>query len=274
MVIYPNAKINLGLAVTQKREDGYHDLDTHFIPVPGLHDIITIRRAKEFTFLLDGIQLDCTPEDNIIVRAYRQLKKLYPRRVKPVSICVTKCIPFGAGLGGGSSDAAFTVKALNEMFHLHLTNEQMEAVVAPLGADCPFFIQNTPRRAQGIGNIFKAPNEEFIEAIRYKYIVIVKPNCTVNTAAAYKGIIPRNQLPPHSRHHRWHNDFEDTIFPQFPEIEAVKNNLIKCGAFFASMSGSGAAVFGLFKDKKSAANATASEAFENCFAHFEQIHID
>ena len=157
MILYPNAKINLGLAVMRKRADGYHDLETIFLPVTELHDeleVMPLATSSEqpYTFVQEGIAVDCSPEDNLIIRAYLAMRDRYPQ-VGPVAIRFRKLIPFGAGLGGGSADAAYMVKAVNTLFSLGLTDEEMETIVSPLGADCAFFIQNRPRYAEGIGNI-------------------------------------------------------------------------------------------------------------------------
>lgn len=272
MVVFPNAKINLGLAVTHKREDGYHDLETLFVPIPGLHDILSINKSDKLEFCQsDG--LDCRPEDNLVLKAYEAVRSRFPKKVKPCKICLTKLIPFGAGLGGGSADAAFTVVALNQLFRLRMTDEEMETLVAPLGADCPIFIQNRPRFARGTGNIFSEPKTADLQAVNGLYIVLVKPNCAVSTAAAYRGIVPRDQEPPRTRHQHWQNDFEKTVFPLFPEIAELKNNLKKHGAIFTSMSGSGATVFALFNDKKTASDIASNAMYADYFVHIEQLTL-
>lgn len=268
MQFFPNAKINLGLAVTHRRSDGYHDLETLFLPVPGLHDVLTVEPAETLSFS-QGDELDCAPEDNLVVKAYRAVLQQFSSRVQPVDITLEKRIPFGAGLGGGSADAAFMVKALNELFSLGMTNEQMEDLVSPLGADCAFFIQNRPRFARGIGNIFSEPNQATLAEIAGKTLVLVKPDCAVSTAHAYRGICPRDQRPD-TEFPKWHNDFEDTVFPLFPEIAAVKQQLIDMGADFASMSGSGATVFAIFSQQPEEVRNMLHDRF-SYFTHIEPL---
>ena len=148
----PNCKINLGLRVVRKRPDGYHDLDTVFYPIYGLHDELDVEKADTLSFEQTGITVDCIPEDNLIIKCYRLMASKYPQ-IGVVRIRFKKNIPFGAGLGGGSSDAAHMALALNDLFDLGLSKEQLAAEVRPLGADCPFFIYNTPCHAEGIGDI-------------------------------------------------------------------------------------------------------------------------
>ena len=157
MILLPNCKINLGLRVVRKREDGYHDLETIFVPIYGLHDELEVVRASSFSFVQEGIAVDCKPEDNLIVKCYRQMKANYPQ-IGNVKVRFKKNIPFGAGLGGGSSDAAHMAIALNELFALGLSTEELAAEVAPLGADCPFFIYNVPCYAEGIGEVLDEPD--------------------------------------------------------------------------------------------------------------------
>lgn len=261
MLLYPNAKINLGLSVVRKREDGYHDLETIFLPVTDLHDELelTPRAAEGYHFEQSGIVVDCPPEKNLIVRVYNKMKELYPG-IGGVDIRFTKNIPFGAGLGGGSADAAMMAVGLSLLFDLDLTAEELEQIVAPLGADCAFFVQNRPRFAEGIGNVFSEVPETLMEQLRGKWLLLMKPDCAVSTAAAYKGIhahpadVPLREaiLRPINE---WQscivNDFEASVFPQFPEIAALKQMLLNKGAIYAAMSGSGASVFGIFDEQPS-----------------------
>ena len=260
MTCYPNAKINLGLNIISKRPDGYHNLETVFLPVPGLHDEleITVSDAPEpYSFEQEGIAVDCPAEDNLIIRAYLRVREHCPQ-VGNVCIRFRKCIPFGAGLGGGSADAAFTVKALNELFSLGMTPEEMERLVTPLGADCAFFIQNRPRFAEGVGEIFSEVPEGLNDQLRGKWLLLVKPDCAVSTRAAYQGIRPHRPAvalkdaltrPIQTWQQTVLNDFEESVFPQFPEIAAWKQRLLDLGALYVAMSGSGATVFGLFPEK-------------------------
>ena len=251
MYLTPNCKINIGLRVVRKREDGYHDLETIFYPIFALHDELEILPAAEFSFEQEGIVVDCPPEQNLIIRCYHRMRERYPA-IGEVSIRFRKNIPFGAGLGGGSSDAAHTAIALNELFHLGLTREQLAAEVRPLGADCPFFIYNTPCFAEGIGDIL-TPIDFSLKGYR---IVMIKPACAVSTREAYSGLHlsadKQNQFSNFQIYKFTNlqiaNDFEQSVFPLHPEIAHIKKRLLDAGAFYASMSGSGSTVFGLFQD--------------------------
>ena len=253
MLLLPNCKINVGLRVVRKREDGYHDLETIFYPIFALHDELEILPAAEFSFEQEGIVVDCPPEQNLIIRCYRRMREHYPA-IGEVSIRFRKNIPFGAGLGGGSSDAAHTAIALNELFHLGLTREQLAAEVRPLGADCPFFIYNTPCFAEGIGDLL-TPIDFSLKGYR---ILMIKPACGVSTREAYSGLHlsadkhARPKLIDQWSNSKWlngqmENDFEQSVFPLHPEIAHIKKRLLDAGALYASMSGSGSTVFGLFE---------------------------
>ena len=183
MLLLPNCKINVGLRVVRKREDGYHDLETIFYPIFALHDELEIQPAAAFSFTQEGIAVDCPPEENLIIRCYRRMREHYPS-IGEVSIRFRKNIPFGAGLGGGSSDAAHTAIALNELFCLGLSREQLAAEVRPLGADCPFFVYNTPCFAEGIGDLL-TPIDFSLKGYR---ILMIKPACGVSTREAYSGL--------------------------------------------------------------------------------------
>lgn len=253
MVLYPNCKINIGLRVVRKREDGYHDLETIFYPVFGLHDELHVEPSQEFVFEQDGITLDCLPTDNLILKVYDRMRLRYPQ-IGHVKIRFKKNIPFGAGLGGGSSDAAHMAIALNEIFALGLTKEQLADEVRPLGADCPFFIYNTPCYAEGIGDKL-TPIHLAMSGLR---LVMIKPNCGVSTKEAYAGIVRhpeaegqiKSALANGSSFDTMRplliNDFEQTVFPLHPEIAEIKQRLLHAGALYAAMSGSGSTVFGLF----------------------------
>ena len=244
MILYPNCKINLGLRVVRKREDGYHDLETIFVPVYGLHDELEVERIQnsefriQISFTQEGIQVDCAAEDNLIIKCYRRMAAKYPQ-IGAVAVRFKKNIPFGAGLGGGSSDAAHMALALNELFELGMSKAQLAEEVKTLGADCPFFIYNTPCYAEGIGDIL-TPIDLDLNGVR---IVLIKPEEGVSTKDAYSGIKP-NPKP----FDRKTNDFEATVFPKHPIIAQIKKRLLDAGAFYASMSGSGSTVFGFFKN--------------------------
>lgn len=261
MLLYPNCKINLGLRIVRRREDGYHDLETIFVPVYALHDELEVTPDATFSFTQEGIAVDCPAEDNLIIRCYRFMASKYPQ-IGNVAIRFKKNIPFGAGLGGGSSDAAHMAIALNELFALGLTKDQLAAEVKPLGADCPFFIYNTPCFAEGIGDLL-TPIDLELKGIR---IVMIKPDESVSTREAYSGIKPNpipslkgralGELGGLGHLEAFTNDFEETVFPKHPIIGQIKKRLLDAGAFYASMSGSGSTVFGLFKhDPESGSDA-------------------
>ena len=252
MITYPNCKINLGLHVVGKRADGYHDLETLFLPVHSLRDELEITEGA-LAMQQDGIVLDNAPEDNLCMRAWRLLHDEFG--IPEVSIRLKKGIPFGAGLGGGSSDAAFTLKMLNEMFSLGLIDSQLEQRAARLGADCAFFIQNRPAYATGIGDRL-SPIDLDLSAY---HIIIERPEGEhVSTREAYGGLHrdlfgqPRPDLREAVKQpiEEWRgligNDFEASVFPAHPAIAALKENMYARGALYASMTGSGAAVFGIF----------------------------
>ena len=283
MLLYPNCKINLGLRVIRKREDGYHDIETIFVPIYGLHDELEVRpnpnpslNGREFEFTQEGLTVDCEAEDNLIIKCYRLFKAKYPK-VGNVAIRFKKNIPFGAGLGGGSSDAAHMAIALNELFELGLCQEQLAAEVAGLGADCPFFIYNRPCFAEGIGDKL-SPVELDMKGIR---IVLIKPDEGVSTREAYSGITRHPEVAGQIKSvlcqakpvctllgeaGLFVNDFEETVFPGHPVIAAIKKRLLNAGAFYASMSGSGSTVFGLFKDDAEGRSDTRLRMLEEEFA--------
>ena len=255
MLLFSNCKINIGLRVVRKREDGYHDLETIFYPVYGLHDELEVEPAAEFAFLQDGLVVDCLPTDNLIYKVYKRMQEHFPQ-IGNVKITFKKNIPFGAGLGGGSSDAAHMAIALNEIFSLGLTREQLAEEVRPLGADCPFFIYNTPCYAEGIGDKL-SPITLDLSGLR---LVMIKPNCSVSTKEAYAGIVRHPEAEGQIKQALAEgktltdmcplliNDFEQTVFPLHPEIAEIKQRLLSAGALYAAMSGSGSTVFGLFQN--------------------------
>ena len=252
MLTFPNAKINLGLNITEKRPDGYHNLETIFYPVP-IEDALEINILNKgngkFRLHQAGLEIEEEAESNLVVKAYKLLDDRF--NLPPVDIHLFKHIPSGAGLGGGSSDAAFMLKLLNDHFQLELSEEQLEVYAATLGADCAFFIKNKPTYAEGIGNLF-SPIELSLSGYQ---IMIVKPNVFVSTREAFSNIHPhRPEYPVKEAILRpvaeWKdiliNDFEASVFPQHPVIEEIKEELYHQGAIYASMSGSGSSVFGLF----------------------------
>ena len=249
----PNCKINLGLHVVGRRPDGYHNLETLFLPVHDLCDELEINpsTASSTTIHQEGILLDNAPGDNLCMKAYRLLQEEFG--IPPVEILLHKHIPFGAGLGGGSSDAAFTLKMLNQMFALGLSVKELEQHAAQLGADCAFFIQNRPAYATGIGDQLQPLD---LDLSAYRIAIEIPPEEHVSTREAYSGLhlldCPRPDLRQAVRQPmaQWRetivNDFEASVFPAHPAIVALKNDMYRRGALYASMTGSGAAVFGLF----------------------------
>ena len=261
MLLYPNCKINLGLRVVRKREDGYHDLETIFVPIYGLHDELEVVSSEVFSFVQEGLAVDCKPEDNLIIRCYEQMKAKYPQ-IGAVSIRFKKNIPFGAGLGGGSSDAAHMAIALNELFDLGLTKAQLAQEVRSLGADCPFFIYNVPCYAEGIGDVL-TPIDLDLKGTR---IIMIKPDEGVSTKEAYSGIVLHPEVSGSVRKGEYINDFEATVFPKHPVIAHIKKRLLDAGAYYASMSGSGSTVFGFFKNDPEGCSDTDLRALKEEFA--------
>jgi 4-diphosphocytidyl-2-C-methyl-D-erythritol kinase len=253
MLAFPCAKINLGLNVVSKRHDGYHNIETVFFPVTGLCDILEIVEAGEFSFTQTGVRIDSATEDNLCVKAYRLLEKEY--RLPPAAIHLHKVIPLGAGLGGGSSDASSVLVTLNRMFNLNISGEQLKSCAAMLGSDCAFFIDGVPAKATGRGDALE-PVEVNISGL---YLSIVNPGIHISTKEAYANVVPRTpdlplseiiKLPVEQWKNLLTNDFEKSIFPLHPAIAGIKTQMYEQGAIYAAMSGSGASVFGLFKDKR------------------------
>ena len=254
MLTFPNAKINLGLQVINRRDDGYHNIETVFYPIPvqDALEVKTSQTAVDYSLHVRGNSIEGDPKDNLVVKALHLLRKDFPQ-IPGVDIHLYKHIPSGAGLGGGSSDAALMIKMLNQLYSLNLTTPQMEAYASTLGADCAFFIENHPVLAKGIGNIF----EDVEVSLKDHYLVLVKPDDFVSTKEAYAHIHPKMPEYPLNEIIRrpieeWKsllvNDFEKSVFPNHPNIVAIKDKLYDLGAVYASMSGSGSSVFGIFKD--------------------------
>lgn len=256
MLTFPNAKINLGLNITEKRPDSYHNLETIFYPIP-VEDALEITPSKETTergkctLNLSGRRIEGSKEDNLVVKAYAMLSHDFD--LPSIEINLLKHIPSGAGLGGGSSDAAFMLKMLNEEFGLRLSEEKLEKYASQLGADCAFFVRNRPTYAEGIGNVF-SPIQVSLKGYR---ILVVKPDVFVSTREAFAHIKPRRasvsckdivRLPVAEWKGKLINDFEESVFPQFPQIGEIKEELYQLGAVYASMSGSGSSVYGLFQN--------------------------
>ena len=267
MITYPNAKINLGLNIVEKRPDGYHNLETIFYPI-NLQDALEVTQLDgegEYALTLSGTPIEGDPDQNLVVKTYRLLKKDFPD-IPAIDIHMYKHIPTGAGLGGGSADAAFMIKLLNEKFKLGLSIEKMEEYAATLGADCAFFIRNKPVFASGIGNIF----EPIQLSLKGYYLVLVKPDIFVSTKDAFSLIQPMKpsqslreivRMPVETWRATMKNDFENSVFQKYPEIAAIKDKLYDMGAIYASMSGSGSSVYGIFREQVE----FVDEIFSGCF---------
>ena len=252
MIVFPNCKINLGLHILRKREDGYHDLQTVFYPVPltDALEIIPAPSGSDVEFSLSGTPINAAAADNICVKAYELLKKDFPD-LPAIKLHLHKLIPSGAGLGGGSADGAFTLQLLVRQFALPVTEQQLLEYAAKLGSDCAFFIKNKPCFASGRGEILE---EITLDLSGYK-MVIIHPGIHVPTGWAFGQLKPQEDRPSLKQIiaqpiETWRNDltndFEDAIFKKYPEIAAVKEQLYAAGAIYASMSGSGSSVYGLF----------------------------
>lgn len=251
MICFPNAKINLGLHITAKRKDGYHDIETCMVPIP-LFDSLEMIVDKKTVFDVSGLTIPGDEKDNLILKALKLLRKDF-NDLPNVHIHLLKNIPMGAGLGGGSADAAFALTLMNKLFELHLEDWFLEEYAVQLGSDCPFFIQNTPKIATGRGEILE-PLEINLEG---DHILLVKPPIHIGTKEAYAGVNPsqpKSKLAEILKDKTtWKgnlvNDFEESVFAIYPELSEIKNQLYQKGAYYAAMSGSGSTVFGLFREK-------------------------
>ena len=251
MLSFPNAKINIGLYITEKRSDGFHNLESCFYPV-GWSDVLEILPAPKLSFKSTGIEIPGNPETNLCLKAYHLINQDF--KLPPVMIHLHKIVPIGAGLGGGSADCAFTIKTLNDLFELNMNVEMMENYARNLGSDCAFFIQNKPKFCFGKGDKF----EEIGLDLSNKFIVLVNPNIHISTAEAYSSVKPQRvkvdfkkalQTPVSQWIDIIKNDFETHLLPKYPVIENIKKTLYTYGAEYASMTGSGSTVFGIFSQK-------------------------
>ena len=270
MITFPNAKINLGLNIVEKRPDGYHNLETLFYPV-ALQDILEITPCKEdatekYTLTMYDAPFDGNIDDNLVIKAYNALAADYS--LPQLDFFLYKKIPTGAGLGGGSADAAFALKMINDIAGLSLGDDELEKYAARIGADCAFFVRNKPAYATGIGNIL-TPTDFSLAGYT---LVLVKPEIHISTKDAYALVTPAK--PAYSIEEilkrpiaEWRtllvNDFEKSVFAKYPEVRAIKEKLYELGAEYASMSGSGSAFFGIFKEKQD--EAEMQKLFAGCF---------
>lgn len=266
MIVFPNAKINIGLNIVSKRTDGYHNLETIFYPI-NICDVIEFTEKEglnEVEFSSNGITLDCGSSDNLVVKAYNLIRQNYD--IPPLVIDLVKSIPTGAGLGGGSGDATFTLKFLNEHYSLGLGNDELKVYASRLGADCAFFVENRPVYATGIGDIM----EPVDFSLKGYYIAVVKPDIFISTKEAFAGIRPKPssaclkdliKLPVSEWKDCIFNDFEYSIFPNHEMLQNVKCKLYSLGADYVSMSGSGSSIYGLFKKNP----GKLEHVFDNCY---------
>lgn len=274
MITFPNAKINLGLNIVERRPDGYHNIETVFYPVP-LTDVLEIVPANpgcEVSLTCYGNPVDCPPEKNLVMRAYRLMQERYG--LPPVAMHLYKHIPDGAGLGGGSSDAAHALGMLNKMFDLSLTDSQLASMAATLGADCAFFIYNRPMLATGIGDVLSPIDLD----LKGKTLLLVKPPVGVDTRMAYSRVVPAPATaslprlitrPVESWDGLLVNDFEPSVFAALPQLWLIKAQLMDAGALYAAMSGSGSTIFGLFNSDKLAERA--ADTFADCATFVLQL---
>lgn len=273
MLLLPNCKINIGLNIVSKRPDGYHNLETVFFPIP-LRDNLEFKEINNedvpFRLILGGVPIDGKAEDNLIVKVYLDMKAEF--NLPALELSLYKNIPMGAGLGGGSSDAAAMMKGLNEAYDLQLSPEDMENRLAKFGADCPFFVRNKPAYATGIGDVLTKCDV----SLKNKFIVLVKPDVFVSTKEAYAHVTPKTpaislaeaiKQPIETWKEHIVNDFEQSVFPFHPELSALKQTLYDLGAIYASMSGSGSTMYGIF-DRPT---PELHEVFDKCFVYTKKL---
>lgn len=265
MIAFSNCKINLGLYVTNKRQDGYHDLSTCFLPI-AITDIVEIIKSDTFAFTSTGIPIYSTIDNNLIVKAYRLLQKDFPQ-IGNVKMHLHKNIPTGAGVGGGSANASFALITLDKLFQLQLSKVQLVHYTAILGSDCPFFIYNQPCLATGRGELLQ-PIDVILNGY---YLLIVFPKVHVSTKDAFANIVPNKPehdiaMLMHSPITEWkklvQNDFEKPVFEKYGELALIKNKMYQNDAIYASMSGSGSSIYGIYKSEETAILA-ASNSFAN-----------
>lgn len=260
MICFPNAKINLGLNIVEKREDGFHNIETVFYPI-GWFDALEAIENKRYRKGNEKISLGLTgikaggPRNNLVCRAYRMLDEKY--KLPPVKAHLHKNIPVGAGLGGGSSDAAFFINLLDEKFELNINYKEKLRLTTSLGSDCAFFLENKPILATGRGDVFSDTRVD----LKKHFILVVYPAIHSTTAEAYKGVKPQKPVnsikeviagPLKGWKNKLENDFEKNIFYRFPELHNVKSKFYEKGAAYAAMSGSGSAVYGIFEKEPDA----------------------
>lgn len=256
MISFPNSKINLGLRVLDERSDGYHNIETIFYPIPlcdALEFVEADKNAKEDTLTTSGLDIE-TKGDNLVIKAIRKFREV--KEIPFLKVHLHKVIPMGAGLGGGSSDASYIIKSLNNYYGNTLSEEQLEKISLEIGSDCPFFIKNTPALAQGRGEILKPLSQ----ILKDKYLVLVNPDIHVSTKEAYQNCVSHNDSssledivdePISKWNHLICNDFEEYVFGKYPLVGRLKRLFYETEALYSSMTGSGSAVYGIFNEKPS-----------------------
>lgn len=253
MICFPNCKINIGLYITNRRADGFHDLETVYYPVKGLHDALEVTETDGNSSInIQGLPIDGDTKNNLVWKAYQLLKQRFPAKVPELSIHLLKHIPMGAGLGGGSADGAFMLRLLNDYCRLELKDKDLADMALELGSDCPFFIYNSPQFAKGRGE--QMSPMPLLDLSEYS-IQLIYPDVHISTKEAFAMITPRKpmfdlrrlaELPVSQWKDNVSNDFEDPVFMQHPQLVSIKQELYQQGAVYASMSGSGSAIYGLF----------------------------
>lgn len=251
MILFPSAKINLGLRVTTRRDDGFHNIESVFYPVP-LYDVIEFREASEFKLTTYGKPVPGMLSENLLTKTWELMRRHY--NIPPVEVSLLKNIPTGSGLGGGSADASFFMKGLNDFFHLNITDERLLDFAAQLGSDCSFFVRNTPAFVTGRGEIIQACNLD----LSGLFLILVIPRLHLTTKALFSKTVPKTPdiftheivIQPVSQ---WQqllsNDFEEIVFQDYPVLAKIKSQLINRNALYASMSGTGSALYGLFETR-------------------------
>ncbi len=254
MLVFPTSKINLGLHITEKRTDGFHNIETVLYNTSWKDALEVVEGGQDFDLEVSGLSINgALKQENIVYKAYKLL--LDRHKLPPIMVYLHKNVPMGAGLGGGSADAAFFIKALNEKFALKMSNHEVKELVSQLGSDCAFFIGNTPVLATQKGDVFEPVKLD----LNQYFIIVVYPGINSNTKEAYAGVVPQkpkislreimNNEPIENWKNVLVNDFEGPIFNKYPEVKNIKSLLYSKGAVYASMSGSGSAVYGIFKEK-------------------------
>ncbi len=273
MIAFPNAKINLGLQILSRRTDGFHNIESVLIPI-SLSDALEVIEAPngEFSFTSSGLPIPSDGKPNLCERAFWLLHNEF--RIPQVNLHLYKVIPAGSGLGGGSADAAYTLKMLNQVFSLDLNHSDLETLAAKLGSDCPFFIRNQPMLARGSGEIL----DPVSLSLKGLHLLLIRPQVHISTAEAFAGVVPQNPRkalheilaqPIESWKEELKNDFEKSLFAKHPLLGKIKNQLYDNGALYSAMSGSGSALFGLFENKP---DAGLMQAFHDSFVWHEEFN--